>query len=275
VKLTDEAVFPESPTSMVIRRPPDAETSFTRNGKFLTREELHGKDVKIVKVAGFPDLRGRTVWREHGGLGEWQKNAPATVEKTFEGFVPLEYGDRPVRIRARLRYQFGGPHAAWSAYVFRHDIWEIHPDLETVAVIDVTDPELGDPEILALMEKIRKEREYLAKLQKGLAADQATLAKLQGKYDAALLKGSGIADSGYTVGTGDFTPEQLDIITDAGGGPSMLQDMCPVIGAQTYGKQVEMMKQSVEKAKEVIAEQKKKIAELQKRLNKLIAQKTA
>ena len=62
------------------------------------------------------------MWREYGGLGNWEKNAPSEVTKQFEGTIPLKYAGKTLRIRATLKHEWGGPYAAWPAFSFHHDI---------------------------------------------------------------------------------------------------------------------------------------------------------
>ncbi len=87
----------------------------------MTNEEYEGVGITQLNVAAFA-LRNSSVWQAYGGLGEWEKNAPAEVSKDFEGTIPLEYAGKVVRIRAFLRHQWGGPNAAWPAFSFHHDI---------------------------------------------------------------------------------------------------------------------------------------------------------
>ncbi len=270
-KIAADATYPELPDGLVIRPPKAAETSFAKDGRMLTRKELHGVNVKIVTFASVT-LRAPTVWRRYG-LKEWADKAPNTVTRKFEGLIPLEFGDKPVRLHARLRHHFGGPHAAWPGIVFRHSLWKIGGTLHEIAPIDVTDEKLGDPDILKLLEAIRRQEAHIARLETARKADEAALAKLQGKYDAIMAKASTMPDTGYAVGMGDFKPHELHIITNAGGGPSLLQDMCPVIGAQRYGKQVELMKKAVAAAKEIIAAEKGELAKLKQKLSAMKASK--
>ncbi len=195
------------------------------------------------------------------------------VKGTFEGQVPLEYGKRPLQLRARLTHKYGGPYAAWSAQIFRHDTWAIAPNLQAHAVIDPTDPKLGDPEILRLTEALRKARKRLAELRAALATQQARLKVLEGKMWSAMNKGIGIPDSGATVGGTNYADKAGDIITSAGGGPSILANECPVIGTRHWGKQVDMYRDNIAATEKMIAARQKKIGELQAKLNKLKAAK--
>jgi hypothetical protein len=274
IKLTADAIYPERPTGMTIRKPAHAETSFTRGGKHLTRAEMQGTNVAVVNVWSAA-IRPGSVWRRHGGINEWEKNAPDTVEGKFEGMVPLEYGDKPLRLRARLTHNYGGPYAAWPGVIYRSDVWPIAPDLKTVAVIDPTDPELGDPEVLKLMEKLRKEREWLAKLQAVLKTQKATLKEHDSKMWGAMNSSSVAKDSAKTFGGKNYADKAGHIMTNAGGGPSLLVNESPVIGTHHHGKQKDMAAANIKVTEQKIAAQKKKIAALQQQLNKLKAAKGA
>ncbi len=113
--------FPLLWESMVIRPPAEAETPYTKGGKYLSKIEFNGQNIETVKLLGSSAIRKVTVWREYGGLNEWRNNAPESVETDFEGVIPVEYSGLQVRIRATLKHTFGGPYAAWSAYTFAHD----------------------------------------------------------------------------------------------------------------------------------------------------------
>ncbi len=272
VKLTANAIYPERPEGMTIRRPAGAETSFTKGGKHLTRVEMQGTNVAVVNVWSSA-IRPNSVWRRHGGINEWEKNAPDTVEGKFEGMIPLEYGDKPLRLRARLTHNYGGPYAAWPGVIYRSDVWPITPDLKTIAVIDPTDPDLGDPEVLKLMEELRKQREYLAKLQTVLKAQKATLKSHDDKMWGAMNNSSVAKDSAKTFGGTNYATKAGHIMTNAGGGQSLLVNESPVIGTHHHGKQKDMVAANIKVTEQKIADQKKKIAATEQRLNQLKAAK--
>lgn len=113
--------WPVLPDGMTIRQPADAETSFVKDKRYLTRREYGGHDVLALTAGGGPARPG-CVWRTYGGLTDWAKNAPPEVTCEFKGSIPLQHAGKTVRIRAFLRHVWGGPYAAWSAYSFHHDI---------------------------------------------------------------------------------------------------------------------------------------------------------
>lgn len=272
IKLAADSVYPELPTGLVIRPPAGSETTVARKGKMMTRAELYGTNMGKVQVFA-SEIRPNSVWRQYGGLNEWEKKAPDSVEGKFEGMIPLEYGDKPLRLRARLTHGYGGPYAAWPGQIFCHDTWEIAPNLQAVAVIDPTDPDLGAPEVLKLMEKLRKEREYLTKLQAVLKGQQGTLKGLDDKMWGAMNNSSVAKDSVKTFGGTNYADKAGHIMTNAGGGASLLTNESPVIGTHHYGKQKDMVAANIKVTEQKIAEQKKKIAATEQRLNQLKAAK--
>ena len=113
--------WPVLPDSMTIRQPADAETSFVKDKRYLTRREYNGHNILAFTAGGGPARPG-TVWRTYGGLNVWDKKAPPEVTCEFKGSVGLEHAGKKVRIRAFLRHVWGGPYAPWSAYSFHHDV---------------------------------------------------------------------------------------------------------------------------------------------------------
>ncbi len=88
-------------------------------GKCLTKAEKEGVNIKSIRIATVA-LRPREVWLRYGGLGNWEKKAPDRVEKPFEGYIPLEYAGKEVRIRVTLTHVIGGPYAAWPGISYYH-----------------------------------------------------------------------------------------------------------------------------------------------------------
>ncbi len=86
----------------------------------LTKIENEGKNVTIRDIASFY-LRKTPVWLAYGGLGKWEKNAPATVTKKFKGIIGKEFCGKRVRIHAILKYVIGGPYANWPGISFYHN----------------------------------------------------------------------------------------------------------------------------------------------------------
>jgi len=86
----------------------------------LTKEENEGKNVTLKDIASLY-LRKTPVWSAYGGLGEWEKNAPATVSKKFKGVIGKKFCGKRVRIHAILKYVIGGPYANWPGIYFYHD----------------------------------------------------------------------------------------------------------------------------------------------------------
>jgi hypothetical protein len=124
VKGSANAKYGLLPQSMYIRPPAGAETSYTKGsgpGGTMTKAECYGTDIKSVSIASFK-LRNEPVWRAYGGLTDWSKNAPDTVNSEFSGRIPLEYAGKTLRIRATLTHEWGGPYAWWPAFSFHHDI---------------------------------------------------------------------------------------------------------------------------------------------------------
>ncbi len=116
-----DSQYPVLPDALKIRTPANVETSYLKNKHYLTKNEYYGIDTIRLVIAGMSP-RGRNIWRNHGGLNHWRRNAPNCVTMDFEGVIPKRYAGKTVRIRASLRHQWGGPFAAWSAYSFHHDI---------------------------------------------------------------------------------------------------------------------------------------------------------
>ncbi len=121
IKESSSSIYPVLPDGMTILAPQGAETNYWRNGKPLTKVEFEGKGIIRYKIASFP-LRKASVWSTYGGLGVWEKRAPSTVRKSFEGIIPSEYTGKTLRIRATLKHTWGGPYANWPAFSFHHDI---------------------------------------------------------------------------------------------------------------------------------------------------------
>lgn len=86
----------------------------------LTKEEAEGKNIAVQAIASF-NLRKTPVWLAYGGLGKWEKNAPATVTKKFKGTIDKKFCGKRVRIHAILKYVIGGPYANWPGISFHHD----------------------------------------------------------------------------------------------------------------------------------------------------------
>ncbi|OAQ20923.1 carboxypeptidase-like regulatory domain-containing protein [Thermosulfurimonas dismutans] len=93
-------------------------------GKCLTKEEKEGINITSVGIASIA-LRPGPVWRIYGGLGEWEKRAPARVEKPFQGYIPLQYAGKEARIHVTLTHVIGGPYAAWPGISYYHAVKEV------------------------------------------------------------------------------------------------------------------------------------------------------
>jgi len=124
IKENANSQYPLLPVSQAFRQPDGAET-FYRNGSgvgnTMTRLEYYGKDIKQQRIASLM-LRKEPVWRAYGGLGEWEKNAPASVTQEYSGIIPLSYAGKTIRIRAALTHTVGGPYANWMGIGYAHDI---------------------------------------------------------------------------------------------------------------------------------------------------------
>ena len=124
IKESANAQYQLLPESIYLRDPVGAVTPYTKGsgpGNTMTKTECYGIDIKAMNIASFW-LRKEPVWRAYGGLGEWTKNAPATVTTEFTGTIPLEHAGKTLRIRASLTHRWGGPYANWPAFSFHHDI---------------------------------------------------------------------------------------------------------------------------------------------------------
>jgi len=130
IKKDADSVYQELPDSFYIRKPAKCESPYVKGGKCMTLKQLNGVDILRNAIATFP-MRNEPVWRAYGGLGKWEKEAPASVTKEFEGVIPFSHAykgkmiqteGRQVRIRATLKHEWGGPYAAWPAFSFHHDI---------------------------------------------------------------------------------------------------------------------------------------------------------
>jgi len=121
IKEGPNSIYQKLPESMYIRAPAGAETPYTPGsgpGGTMTEEEAKGTNIILHRIAAF-GMRNN-VWREYGGLGEWEKNAPSSVTKDFEGTIPLEHAGKTMRIRATLTHRWGGPYANWPAFSYHH-----------------------------------------------------------------------------------------------------------------------------------------------------------
>ena len=121
IAISSTVVYPELPTSMYVVWPAGAETPYVKGERLLTKQEVNGIGIAKLVIAHVV-LRPYPVWQVYGGLGTWEKQAPASVSKPFEGYIPLEHEGRTVRIRAYLSHVWGGPYANWPAYSFHHFI---------------------------------------------------------------------------------------------------------------------------------------------------------
>ncbi len=131
IKIDSGSVYQELPEGMYIRKPAGCESSYTKGKKCMTLKEERGVCISRGVVTGLGDIRISPVWRAYGGLGVWDKKAPKSVTKTFEGVIPftrhykgeqIQVEGKEVRIRATLQHRWGGPYAAWPAFSFHHDI---------------------------------------------------------------------------------------------------------------------------------------------------------
>ena len=130
IKKEPGSVYQELPESMYIRKPAGCESSYTKGKKCMTLKQERGVDILVHGIAGM-SMRNEPVWRAYGGLGEWHKNAPASVTKAFEGVIPfniihkgkqVQIEGNQLRIRATLRHELGGPYANWPAFSYHHNI---------------------------------------------------------------------------------------------------------------------------------------------------------
>jgi len=124
IQLGPTSQYQKLPESMYLRPPEGSETTYTKGsgpGGTMTKVEAEGVGLVRLRLADLP-LRGNPVWQSYGGLGEWAKNAPASVTADFEGLIPLEHAGKTLRIRATLKHEWGGPNAPWPAFSFRHDV---------------------------------------------------------------------------------------------------------------------------------------------------------
>ena len=130
IKKEPGSVYQELPESMYIRKPTGCESSYTKGKKCMTLKQERGVDILVHVIAGM-SMRNEPVWRAYGGLGEWHKNAPASVTKAFEGVIPfnilhkgkqVQIEGKQLRIRATLTHRWGGPYANWPAFSYHHDI---------------------------------------------------------------------------------------------------------------------------------------------------------
>ncbi len=96
----------------------------TIGGKCLTEEQAKGHKVTVIRIAAV-SLRPGQVWLRYGGLGNWEKRAPATVEKPFQGYIPLEYQGKTARIHVILTHIIGGPYANWPGISYYHAVKEV------------------------------------------------------------------------------------------------------------------------------------------------------
>jgi len=136
--------LPLLPESMYVRAPAGCETPYTKGsgpGSTMTKEEYYGVDIKSIMISQFP-LRKSTVWRVYGGLAEWSKNAPASVEKEFQGIIPIEYEGKKVRIRVMLNHSWGGPYSNWPAYHYSNDIACEGVLHESIDITHITIPDI-------------------------------------------------------------------------------------------------------------------------------------
>lgn len=131
IKIDSASVYQELPEGMYIRKPAGCESSYTKGKKCMTLKEEQGVGISRGVVSGLGDIRMSPVWRAYGGLGVWNKKAPKSVTKTFEGVIPftrqykgkqIQVEGKQVRIRATLQHRWGGPYAPWPAFSFHHDI---------------------------------------------------------------------------------------------------------------------------------------------------------
>ena len=90
----------------------------------MSEEEEKGVNITIASIASFM-LRPGPVWRNYGGLGNWEKRAPDKVTKPFQGYIPLKYSGKRVRIHVTLTHVIGGPYAAWYGITYFHAVKEI------------------------------------------------------------------------------------------------------------------------------------------------------
>ena len=147
IKQTAQSKYQLLPRSMYLQPPEGSQTSYTKGsgpGETMTKEEHEGVGITQRTVATF-GLRNSPVWRAYGGIGEWEKNAPAEVSRDFEGTIPLEYAGKVVRIRASLSHQWGGPYAAWPAFSFHHGIGYEGQLQPATAVLPPAGTEPGKP----------------------------------------------------------------------------------------------------------------------------------
>ena len=93
-------------------------------GKCLSEKEEKGVNIAVAGIASIM-LRPGPVWRNYGGLGNWEKRAPDKVTKPFQGYIPLKYSGKRVRIHATLTHVIGGPYAAWYGISYYHAVKEV------------------------------------------------------------------------------------------------------------------------------------------------------
>ena len=101
IKDGPDSKFPKLVKGLIICPPQGAETSYTPGsgtGRTMTREEYHGKNITTVKLGGC------------AALGTYD----------FEGRIPAKHAGKPMRIRAKLNYQFNHVNAAWPMIKFYH-----------------------------------------------------------------------------------------------------------------------------------------------------------
>lgn len=129
IRLENDSEFPILPDSRLSPQPKWAQTPYRIGNSFLTDKQTSGKGIQTFTLAKM-DMRETPVWKKYGGADKWRASAPEKAQAHFESMIPLEYGNRPMRIRATLEQSYVPEKPGAEPAVVKHDVIKILPTLE-------------------------------------------------------------------------------------------------------------------------------------------------
>lgn len=129
IRMENDSEYPILAESKSLPHPDWAQTPYRIANSYLTSRQIAGKGIQTFTIAKM-DMREKPVWKTYGGLDKWRATAPEKVQARFESLIPLQYGSRPMRVRATLEQSYVTDKAGTELAVLTHDTIKILPTLE-------------------------------------------------------------------------------------------------------------------------------------------------
>jgi hypothetical protein len=129
IRLENDSEYPVLAETKSQHKPDWTQTPYRIANSFLTSKQVAGKGIQTFTIAKL-NMREAPVWKVYGGADKWRTTAPSKVQARFESLIPLEYGNRPMRVRATLEQSYVAEKAGTEVSVLKHDSTQILTTLE-------------------------------------------------------------------------------------------------------------------------------------------------